>query len=699
MKTTVTLEAPWWLCAALALFVCLLFGRWGPVGERLSALPGLGPVPAGFLFGYGLLWAASIMLLIVFPAGLSFFGAAWRILLVALAARMFLFGHPPTDDIYRYLWEGRLVAEGISPYGLPPADPALSVMAAGDPFWGRINHPDMSAAYPPVVLALFAAAGKIAYHPWSMKALAAAADLGTTAMILLLLAHRGLNARWALLYAVNPVVLLSFAGQGHFDALQNLLVAAALVLYDRKRWRAMFLMAGLAIQIKYVAIIAAPFLVRKENARYLWVGVLAVLLPLAPYHWLHGPALFSSLIRFGTGFAFNGPIHSLFRWGAGAIGPATAICGGLLAAALAFGAWVFHPARGSRFQNDPVSGLFFAFGALVLCSPTVHFWYLSWVLVFLPLRPTLSWMVLSLTAAAYFVTYGVFAQTGHWRLPAWAFAVHWLPFFVLLCGDGSRFAARMRRKSPDLSPTGVSVVIPAKNEAGHIFETVNAAQKDDAVCEVIVVDGGSTDDTRDRAATAGARVLVHRRPPEEGGGRGGQIRQGIFQARGGVVAVVHADTVVAPPGFSRMLTVLARQPMVAGGTLGGGFENGRCSLRLVSWANDLRAAFFGIGFGDQVQFFRREPVAGDDLFPDLPLMEDVEMSLRLQRLGRVVHLFGNGRISGRRWRSGAAGRTLLVLRLFFTYLAVRPFARPDAAAMYRRYYGSVASDAARVGRL
>jgi hypothetical protein len=266
-------------------------------------------------------------------------------------------------------------------------------MAAGDPFWGRINHPDMPAAYPPVVLALFAAAGKVAYHPGSMKALAVAADLGTIAMILLL-AHRGLNA---------------------------------------------------------------------------------------------------------------------------------------------------------RYRNDPVSGLFFAFGALLLLSPTVHFWYLSWVLVFLPLRPTLSWLVLSLTAGAYFVTYGVVAQTGHWRLPEWAVAVHWLPFFVLLCGGGIRFAARMRRKAPDLSPGAVSVVIPTKNEAGPIFETVNAAQKDDAVCEVIVVDGGYTDGTRDRAAAAGARVLVHRRPPRSWrrprradpagdfsgpwrGGRGGPRRHGCRPA-------------------------------------------------------------------------------------------------------------------------------------------------------------------------
>jgi hypothetical protein len=657
------------------------------VGEGLTDLPGLGPVPAGFLLLFALLWAASIALLILHPPGLSAAGSAACILLLALAARMLIFGHPASDDTYRYLWEGRLLSEGISPYRHPPADPSLSAMAAGDPFHGGINHPEMTAAYPPVILALFAAAGKAAYHPASIKALAAAADLGTVVMLLLLLARRGLRLRWAVLYAVNPVVLLAFAGRGHFDAVQNLLVAAALVLYDRRRWGAMFALLGLAVEVKYVALVAAPFLMRKENLRFLWVGVLAALLPLAPFLWLDGTGVFSSLVRFGTGYAFNGPVHELLRRVfSGAIRPATWVCAALLLSALAAGVRLFHPEKSARFSGDPVSGVFFAYGALLLLSPTVHFWYLSWALVFLPLRPTLSWLVLSLTAGAYLVTAGVFAQTGTWQLPPWAFAVHWLPFFALLALDGSRFADRIRSPAPDAAPDTVSVVIPTRNEAAAVARTVAAAGADPSVCEVIVVDGGSVDDTRSIAAAAGATVIDHRRPPEEGGGRGGQIRQGVLRARGAVIAVVHADTVAGPPGFSRMVRVLENQPMVVGGSLGGVFAGGRWPLRLVSWANDFRAALFGIGFGDQVQFFRREPVAGKDLFPDIPLMEDVEMSLRLLRLGRVVHLFGDARISDRRWRTGSVRRTMLVLRLFFSYLARRVFSAPDAVAMYRRYY-------------
>ena len=673
--------------AAAALLLCLAVGCWGPVGERALLLPVLGPVPGAFLMLFALLWAASILLLVAHPRGLSFRDSAVRILLLALAARLLVFGHPPSDDVYRYLWEGRLLGGGISPYGLPPDDPSLAALAGTDPFWPSINHPDMSAAYPPVLLALFAVAGKAAYHPASLKALAAAADLATVAVILTLLARRGLSARWAILYAFNPVVLVAFAGQGHFDALQNLCVAAGIALWDRKRWRAMFVALALAVQIKYVALAAVPFFLRRENLRHLWIGVCCALLPLAPFLWRDGAGVFNSLFQFGIEFAFNGPVHGLLRWVfAGAIAPATGVCAVLLAAALAVGLRLFHPALSKRFAGDPVSGVLFAFGALLVCSPTVHFWYLTWALFLLPLRPSLSWLVLSLTAAAVFVTDAVWAATGQWRLPAWAFGVEWGPFLLLLAVEGRRLLLRFRAPVPDDTPETVSVVIPAKNEAAFIAGTVRAARGDDAVCEVIVVDGGSSDGTRVRAAGAGARVLLHRRPPESGGGRGGQIRRGVRRARGSVIAVVHADTVVGRPAFTRMCTVLRCQPMVAGGTLGGGLDNGRWPLWLVDWANDLRAAFFGIGFGDQVQFFRRQPVVDGDLFPDIPLMEDVEMSLRLQRLGRVVHLFGDARISGRRWRSRSGRRTMLVLRLFFSYLFGRAFSRPDAAALYRRYY-------------
>ena len=84
--------------------------------------------------------------------------------------------------------------------------------------------------------------------------------------------------------------------------------------------------------------------------------------------------------------------------------------------------------------------------------------------------------------------------------------------------------------------------------------------KDKAVGKVIVVDGGSSDRTGELARKAGATVILHNAPPENGGGRGGQIGAGVKAATGNIVAVVHADTYITTPAFTRILEMLVRQP-------------------------------------------------------------------------------------------------------------------------------------------
>jgi hypothetical protein len=511
-------------------------------------------------------------------------------------------------------------------------------------------------------------------------------DLGTLALLLLLLHRRQLNQRLALLYALNPVVLIGFAGQGHMDAAQGLLVLGAILLYRRKRWAWMFLLAGLAVQVKYVAILGWPFLLRRDNLRHAWIAPLAALAPLAVFFGIDGTAVFRSLVAFGREFAFNGPVHGIMRWMLGGIAPASAMCRLLLLVALAFGWWRFHPRRRGSASPDPLHGWLFVLCAFLLLSPTVHFWYLAWVLPLLVIRPSAAWVLLSGTAAFTFVAVGRQYSSGEWSYPSWAAAAVWaLPLLLMLAGL-PRGWRRFRGGENWPDPAGVSVVVPALDEAERIGPCIESLCADPVVREVIVVDGGSTDGTAETAATMGARVLVHDLPPERGGGRGGQIAAGCRAAREGLVAIVHADTLVAPGSLTRALDLLARNPDISGGALGSVFDGRGLKYRLLETVNDLRAASVGISFGDQVQFFRRAPVVEGGQLPDIPLMEDVELGLRLGCLGRTVFLWERSLVSSRRWRRGTPGKALLVIRLTGGYLLKRLFGSPDTAAMYRRYY-------------
>lgn len=673
--------------------LCIQGGRWGAIGSHspLLSWPFGGHIqwilPAG---GFMLLWAATFLLccllLFTLPRSLSPITIAGLILFLALLCRLALLPHPPSSDIFRYLWEGRLVHAGINPYLHAPADPFLSHLAASDALHAKINHPNFTSIYPPFFLYITALVATVGGGVYGLKSVVVFVDLATVALLLRLLWVRGLNLRWVGLYAFNPVILYAFAGQGHLDVFQNFFILLAFYCYERRRWGWMFLALGLAVQSKYVAVLVFPFFVRRDNLLYVSLMVIAIVAPFLPLiNGGLGP-FFHSLIVFSQKFAFNGSVHGLLRLALGGISPATLACQVIFGITLLWSWVALHPGRSLIFKGDPMPGCFFVYSALLLLSPTVHFWYLSWGIIFLPVFPNAAWIALSFTAGAYFAAPGNQLLFGRFYLPpiyqAILWGVPWLFFinFLRRCPIHFRTARVCRPVRT------VSVVVPTLNEAHYIHACVTRLNQDPAVMEVIVVDGGSKDYTVADAGRAGARVLIHAKALEDRGGRGGQITRGLTAAHGDVVAVVHADTLVERYGFSKMIDLLNRRPVVIGGALGSVFDAPGWKYRALELANDMRTLTTGISFGDQVQFFRREPVVSQNLYPDQPLMEDVELSLRLKRIGKLVYHFGVCRVSARKWQRAGLGRAWMVVGLLIRYLRQRLRGTPDTASMYRQYY-------------
>ena len=130
-------------------------------------------------------------------------------------------------------------------------------------------------------------------------------------------------------------------------------------------------------------------------------------------------------------------------------------------------------------------------------------------------------------------------------------------------------------------PESVSVIIPVLNEERHIKNCVESIQKDPSVLEIIAVDGGSADQTLSILRNLKIKTISHLAQPERGGGRGGQIHAGLIEAKGDIVAVVHADTFVKGNEFSNMIEVLKRNPSVIGGAVGSLFNLSGFRMRLI----------------------------------------------------------------------------------------------------------------------
>ncbi len=156
----------------------------------------------------------------------------WLILGLALAWRLALLPLPPTlsDDLYRYAWEGRVLATGVSPYREAPSAPLLAPLRDGA-VWPRVNNPDVSSPYPP--LAQLAGLLGWALGPdgtGGVKLVSTLADLGTIGALLLLLRATGQPPGRVLVYAWHPLPLVAFALSGHNDALMVCALTLGLAL-------------------------------------------------------------------------------------------------------------------------------------------------------------------------------------------------------------------------------------------------------------------------------------------------------------------------------------------------------------------------------------------------------------------------------------------------------------------------------------
>jgi rSAM/selenodomain-associated transferase 2 len=172
----------------------------------------------------------------------------------------------------------------------------------------------------------------------------------------------------------------------------------------------------------------------------------------------------------------------------------------------------------------------------------------------------------------------------------------------------------------------ISVVIPTLNEAERLPALLAALRTQDPVCEVIVVDGGSGDATRDLAAARGARVLA------SAPGRGQQLKRGAEAARGEVLLFLHADSVFPAGGLAQIETTLAAAPEVVGGNFRVIFDGGTGFDR---WLTRFYVRFrrYGLYYGDSGIFVRAEVYRALGGIRPLAVMEDYDFSRRLERAG------------------------------------------------------------------
>jgi rSAM/selenodomain-associated transferase 2 len=223
----------------------------------------------------------------------------------------------------------------------------------------------------------------------------------------------------------------------------------------------------------------------------------------------------------------------------------------------------------------------------------------------------------------------------------------------------------------------LSIVIPVWRELRNLQSLLVGLSAAFAQDEIIVVDGGSGDGSRDVV-----RRFPHITLLDSPRGRACQMNAGARTARGDVLLFLHADTRLPPGARAAILDALADARVVAG-RFDVRFDNPGRAFRMIAALMNLRSRLSGISTGDQAIFVRRPVFETLGGYAEIPLMEDIELTRRLKRAGRLAALRLRVTTAARKWEQEGVARTIVLmwtLRLLYV-CGVSP------TRLHRWYYG------------
>jgi alpha-1,6-mannosyltransferase len=332
-------------------------------------------------------------------------------LLIAIAFavifRVSILFAPPylSDDIYRYVWDGRVQAAGINPYRYIPAAPELAHLR-DDAIYPKINRKDWAhTIYPPVAQVVFFLTTRISESVTWMKATMLGFELVTIWAVAQLLTTLGRPRQLLLIYAWHPLVVWEFAGSGHLDAISICFIALAFLAWQRRSDLGAGFMLACATLVKLFPVVLVPAMLKRGRwniapifaatviigyLAYLSVGPKAVLGSLPGYTQEMGlltgqPYYALSLVRRLFGVELSGITYMI----------ATVLVMGTL------GLWVL--VRG-RSEDTLKHAILLATATTVLFAP--HFsWYFCWLAFFLCFTPRPALFYLTIASLLLYATW------------------------------------------------------------------------------------------------------------------------------------------------------------------------------------------------------------------------------------------------------------------------------------------------------
>jgi alpha-1,6-mannosyltransferase len=343
-----------------------------------------------------------------------------------------------SDDVYRYIWDGKLQSNGINPYMFAPDSHAFDNLRSSL-FPASVNHPGLRTLYFPFSEWIFFSAYQISSESiWGLKLLLLISEIVSLYGILLLLKRLKQPLKYSLLYAFCPLPVFQFAVDCHLDGFGLPLLIFGILLYLNGKVGLSSLLFGLSISVKPITAVLVPIIFINEpgwknRIKVLLIPLSVVFLQFVPYLQATDP--FNGLFEYARNWSFNGAIFEILNMYFEDNQKSRLLCAVLLMPILVL----------VLFSKKPFhQKIFYSFFFVLLFSPVVHPWYVAWIAVLIPIARNWSGILYTGLVSLTCFTILNYRLQGIWSqnpvflvieyIPVTAFAVYEL-FFLETRGD------------------------------------------------------------------------------------------------------------------------------------------------------------------------------------------------------------------------------------------------------------------------
>jgi len=377
------------------------------------------------------------------------------------------------NDIYRYLWDGKVFSKQINPYKYAPADlymfeegikqdhydrfndvtikaknfkevdkwrmkVLLNLRDENSTNFDRIGHWQVPTIYPPLTQVVFLSSRRDSIL--AMKTLFVVFDLFVICLIISLLNHLNLNPLLCIIYAWSPLVLKEIPNSGHYESIPIFFTLLAVYLFFRRNNISGFLALAFGTLTKFFSGILVPIFLRQTKFWYIFVFSFICILVYVPFIlWnqvgLHG--VFEGLITYQEEWSYNSSLFSLIYMMLDKYWPqmtVSLIPSKIVAGVLYLLFLMLLIIKKGKDDREVVQKCFMAIAMLFLISPVGDPWYFCWVLPFLCIFPLRSWIVLSGLLTLSYLNFHSdihFFDQRFFNIPILSLIIY-VPFFILM---------------------------------------------------------------------------------------------------------------------------------------------------------------------------------------------------------------------------------------------------------------------------